>query len=54
MKSCTLGALPSQRITVNLSQKTLTYDPSGDVEAILDHEEKEGKDRKEARELTAA
>ena len=26
----------SQRITVDLSQKTLTYDPSGNVEAILD------------------
>ena len=25
-----------QRITVDLSQKTLTYDPSGNVEAILD------------------
>ena len=26
----------AQRITVDLSQKTLTYDPSGNVEAILD------------------
>ena len=26
----------SQRITINLSQKTLTYDPSGSVEALLD------------------
>jgi N-acetylmuramoyl-L-alanine amidase len=26
-----------QRITINVSQKVITYDPSGDVEAILDH-----------------
>ena len=25
-----------QRVTIDLSQKTLTYDPSGDVEALLD------------------
>jgi N-acetylmuramoyl-L-alanine amidase len=28
---------PKQRITIDLSQKALTYDPDGDVEAILDH-----------------
>lgn len=27
----------AQRVTIDLSQKTLTYDPPGDVEAILDH-----------------
>lgn len=27
----------TQRITIDLSQKTLTYDPSGDVELIIDH-----------------
>lgn len=27
----------ARRITIDLSQKTLTYDPSGDVEALLDH-----------------
>src|SRR4051794_27377789 len=26
----------AERITIDLSQKTLTYDPTGDVEAILD------------------
>src|SRR3954470_8124214 len=26
----------SQRVTVDLSQKTLTYDPTGNVEAIVD------------------
>jgi N-acetylmuramoyl-L-alanine amidase len=27
----------AQRITIDLSQKALTYDPSGDVELIIDH-----------------
>ena len=27
----------AQRVTVDLSQKALTHDPNGDVEAILDH-----------------
>jgi N-acetylmuramoyl-L-alanine amidase len=27
----------AQRITIDLSQKALTYDPDGDVDAILDH-----------------